>query len=87
MSISHWNNRVMKRTYTHLEGTPDEFTEDYFAIHEVYYDDEGEVTTYTTEPTSPRGENIEELRQSLEWMMEATKKPVLNYDKIIDNDE
>lgn len=63
-----WNYRVMKRITNE---------EDVFFITEVYYQDNGAVLGWT-EGKDAWGENPQELRQSLTWMLEALDKPILD---------
>lgn len=69
-----WNYRVIKRT--HDTG------ETWYQMHEVYYNDAGEITGMTISPIDPAGVTMEELRESLDWMYKALDKPVLDYDNI-----
>lgn len=62
-----WNYRVMER-----EGR--------FAIHEVYYDKNGEANGYTESPVYPAGTSVEELQEMLGKYQEALKKPILKYE-------
>ncbi len=48
-----------------------------WAIHEVYYDDEGKPDSYTENPSSPEGETEEELLRDAVAYMAALAKPVL----------
>jgi hypothetical protein len=64
----HWNHRVIR---SRRNG------EEWYAIHEVYYDDDGKPETYTAEPDGIEGESLEELRQYLTWMRAALRQPVL----------
>ena len=68
-----WNFRV----YRH----PTENGEDYLAIHEAYYLDKDaeEPSTCTVKPVDVGGTSIEELRWTLEQMLKALDKPVLEY--------
>lgn len=66
--MSKWNHRVIKKTQ---EG------ETTFAIHEVFYTEGGEVTTWTERPVGVVGDNIEELRRVLSDMLASLDKPVL----------
>ena len=63
-----WNYRVMQ----HSEESDDE----YFAIHEAYYNDVGEPDGYTEHPVTVLGASIEELRLILERMLECLAKPI-----------
>jgi hypothetical protein len=63
-----WNYRIMVRNGE-------------YAIYEVYYDDAGNVETFTDEPVYPAGESVEELCKDLEHYQQALRHPVLNYDE------
>lgn len=69
-----WNHRVIKRE------SGDEY---WYAIHEVYYDDNKQIETLTEEPVYPVGESIDDLRAELQWMLEALDNPVLNYETCV----
>lgn len=64
--MTTWNYRVMRNG-------------DLFAIHEVYYDENGKVEGYTQNPVCPSGESLEELKGDIEYYLEALNKPVLEY--------
>jgi len=64
-----WGHRVIKWTSTHGD--------EYFEIREVYYDRNGKIDGWTAEGIIPYGENLDELRETLEWMLKALEKPVL----------
>lgn len=55
----------------------DKFVEDYYTIRTVYYDDEGNPTSYSETFSHPLGLNLDELRIDLCRMMEAISKPIL----------
>ena len=65
-----WNHRVMK----HKDGE-----DDFFTIHEVYYDKEGKVNRYTAKGTSPGGNSLQELKENLKLMLKSLDKEVLIY--------
>jgi len=72
--MSSWNNRVIKHTYTHQDGT----TEDWFGVHEVFYNKEGQILYFTEDPVAPNGETYEDLIKDIEQMLaDAKKAPVL----------
>lgn len=64
-----WNYRIVKTTSE--DG-------DRYAIHEVYYDANGNPTSHTVEPACPIGETLEELQVEMERYQKAMGKPVLN---------
>jgi undecaprenyl pyrophosphate synthase len=72
--MSHWNYRVMRRHYKYA----DKLT---YEIHEVYYDDSGNVQRHTLEASDPFGETVEELKEDIELMLLAFDKPVLEYER------
>jgi len=72
-----WNHRVVRRTWR--KGEVDEEKE--YAIHEAYYgrDDDGGISI-TADHKAPYGETVEELRETLQRMLRALDRPVLDYD-------
>jgi CBS-domain-containing membrane protein len=64
-----WNNRVVRRTYPH---------EVVYAIHEVHYTDYVPHSV-TVDPVPVAGESVDQLRNTLERMLRALDKPVLDY--------
>lgn len=54
-----------------------------FSIHEVYYNDAGEITSVTEDPIAPGGETLEELQEDMAHYAEALKRHVLTMDEII----
>lgn len=67
--MKKWNYRLMRHT--------DAFGREYFAIHEAYYDDAGNVTAWTDDAASPMGETKDEVREELERMLRALEYPVV----------
>lgn len=63
-----WNYRVLASEH---EG------EVFFEIHEVYYDKKHNPTSYTENPVSISGSNLEEVKWVLEKMNESLDKEVL----------
>lgn len=53
------------------------FDENSFTLHEVYYDDDGNVKYWSTDPIAAYGETLEELKSDLEHQLKALEKPVL----------
>ncbi|OCG00873.1 hypothetical protein [Gilliamella sp. wkB112] len=72
MRRNAWNYRVMD---SHLNG---------LGIYEVYYDEDGNINYFSNNAVSPRGDSLEELKKDLLLYMEALERPILNYDKLID---
>lgn len=68
-----WNYRMVH----HKEETTGE---DWYGIHEVYYNDNGEACLMSDEPCFPTGESKKELMNDISMMTAAISKPVLEYD-------
>ncbi len=66
-----WNHRILRRTF---EG------ETFYAVHEVYYDENGNPNGCTDESVSPKGETMDELRSDILSFHDALTKPILNYE-------
>jgi hypothetical protein len=49
-----------------------------YAIHEVYYDSDGKMG-WTQDPVGVVGSSLEEMHDIIGMMIEAFKKPVLDY--------
>jgi len=67
--MNKWNYRLMR----HIDA----FGREYFAIHEAYYNDVGEVTAWTDDAASPMGQTMDEVRDDLEKMLRALDYPVV----------
>lgn len=65
-----WNHRVLK----HKDGE-----DNWYQIHEVYYDKEGNVDGYTKDGASVGGNSLEELKWVLEKMLESIEKEIIEY--------
>ena len=66
-----WNHRLMKMK----DGE-----DDFYQIHEVYYDKEGKVESYTKNGVTVGGKDIGEVKWVLLEMLKALDKPVLDYE-------
>lgn len=64
-----WNHRIVK--------TVNELGSEYFEIAEVFYDAEGKFYAYGN--ATIQGENLDELKEQVEWFEIAITKPILNY--------
>lgn len=73
-----WNYRVCKKKSNLPNG---EIVYSY-TIHEVYYDNDGKITSVTKDPIYPVGESVNELYMDCLHMMEAFKSPVVDLDKL-----
>ena len=64
-----WNYRVVKKR-------------GYLAIHEAYYDENGNVFTLSQDPVSPEAEDLAQLKTNLELMQDALDKAILDFEQI-----
>jgi len=64
-----WNYRVVKTAHSDI---------DCFGVHEVYYNEAGEIFAYTERAIEPYGESLEELRLSMGLIALALQHPVLD---------
>lgn len=53
-----------------------------FRIHEVYYNDAGEITAISEDSIAPEGDTLEELKDDMEYYFAALRRPVLKKDEI-----
>lgn len=67
--MSTWNYRVIRREHKTGDAT--------FQIHEVYYDESGNIDGWTKEAVEPSGETIGELREDIRYFHSAFRKEVL----------
>lgn len=79
--MSSWNYRLVHRK--HYGRTP-EFDEDVYAIHEVYYDNDGKVRAVSTDPSPVYANDMQGIEWVLRKMQEAYTKDVLEWDNIPD---
>lgn len=71
-----WNYRIMRHV-DERGGRVDA----YYAIHEVYYREDGGVDGWTQEPCgSPFGETLDEMVKDLAWIAAGLARPVLDFD-------
>ena len=68
LSGGGWNYRVAKHGK-------------YLAIYEVYYYENGNVRGSSQDPVSPEAEDLAQLKTTLELMLEATDKDILDLDE------
>lgn len=77
-----WNHRVVRRVFPDAPGTPV-----LYGIHEAFCDNQGRVWGITEEPVRVTSDGEEPdpvaaLRWTLDKMLKALDKPVIDYDKI-----
>lgn len=74
-----WNYRIVHEVKT-VRGITDET----FSIHEVYYNDDGNIDLWSVDPIEPQGCSADDLMEDLCHMMEALTHPVLEKSELIE---
>lgn len=69
-----WNYRIIKTEKDDLC---------YYAIHEVYYNSDGQIVASTVDPVFPGGSTVEELREDLRLYLLALDAPIINKSEIV----
>ena len=69
-----WNHRIIR----HIEHRTHMDDSIYYAIHEVYYDEDGKVKGWTEEPIRILEESLEDLKATLQRLSESFNNPVLD---------
>ena len=54
-----------------------------FTIHEVYYNDKGDITSISQDPMGPSGDTLEELKDDMKYFLQALDMPVLEKEEIV----
>lgn len=67
--MMHWNYRVIVKN-------------EEYAIHEVFYDDVGNIIAYSQSPIEFVAENMAELKNQLQWFQEALEDTPLTPDDL-----
>ena len=73
-----WSYRVVK-TVTKIPLGDIDISYGIYGIHEVYYDENGDIVNISESLAHPISDDLEGLQWNLERMMEACKKPVIDY--------
>lgn len=74
-----WNYRLIHKR----DVFPGGGTGDYFGVHEVYYDDAGNVMHWTERAVGVSGETVKEAQQVRIRMLEAWHQPTLEWDELV----
>lgn len=69
-----WDYRIIK----HKKGKSV-----YFAVHEVFYDENGSITNWTTEPINLTGENRTDIIKILEQIATDIRQRVLEESELL----
>lgn len=71
-----WNYRIIK----HNVKAPF-----YAAVHEVYYDDAGNVETWTEDAITLTGSSKTAIAEDLKYIVMDIKQPILNESELLEN--
>ncbi len=66
-----WNHRLVKHTHDN---------EVFYAIHEVYYDEQGNPESITQDPVGVSEQSKDDVMTTLRHMERALTMPTLNYE-------
>ena len=54
-----------------------------FTIREVHYNDKGDITSISEDPMVPSGETLEELKDDMQYFLQALDSPMLKKEEIV----
>jgi len=69
----YWNHRVFKQ--------PDNLTNWWYTIRETYYNENGDVHSYSAEARGVGAESVKDMSEILDWMKNCLDKPIIELDK------
>lgn len=77
--MTYWNYRVVEKNTTNKIDCSDiEYDTTVYEVHEVYYDEDDNITMWSAESISPYGEGcVKDLEVDIKFMLEACSKPIL----------
>ena len=70
--MSYWNHRIIQRIRKSSDSE-----EACYQVHEVHYDDSGNIHSWTKDAVTPSGETLDDLKREIEHHLKALSKPVL----------
>lgn len=87
--MSYWNYRVVEKNITNkIDCSNIEYDTTSYEIHEVYYDEDDNITMWSAESISPYGEGcLKDLEVDIKFMFEACSKPILKESDLPDSSE
>jgi len=79
-----WNYRIILHKAGHVKDNPKIKWDEYLALHEVFYDENENPKGATEKPVEIVGDEGKDSLISIKWtlekMIEALHKPILEYD-------
>jgi len=54
-----------------------------FTIHEVHYNDKGDIASISEDPMGPSGETLEELKDDMQYFLQALDSLMLKKEEIV----
>lgn len=85
--MNYWNYRVVEKVLNKYEHDTSYDTTSY-EVHEIYYDEDDNITMWSAEPISPYGEAcVKDLEVDIKFMLEACSKPILKESDLPDSGE
>lgn len=69
ISLMTWNYRVVKKNGE-------------FGVHGVYYNDDDKIVSIDLEPNTYTGSDLEDLRNTIELMLSALDKEVIDFETL-----
>ena len=87
--MSYWNYRVVEKNTTNkIDCSEMVCGITVYEIHEVYYDEDDNVTMWSAESIAPYGEGcVKDLEVDIKFMLEACSKPILKESDLPDSGE
>jgi len=76
--LGHWNYRVYKQASSKFERACG--IDWYYTIRETYYNDDGTIRGFSSEPRGVCGDSISDIAEVLDWMRNCLDKQVLELD-------
>lgn len=87
--MSYWNYRVVENN---IKGKIDcseiVYDNTSYSIHEIYYDEDDNITMWSDTSVSPYGEGcVKDLEVDINFMLAACSKPILKESDLPDSSE
>ena len=87
--MGYWNYRVVEKNITNkIDCSEMEYENVSYSIHEIYYDEDGNITMWSAESIAGYGEGcLKDLEVDIKFMLEACSKPILKESDLPDSGE